>query len=341
MDTRLLRPHASLRVGWLATLLLVTWLSPGSAAGQRSLLIERFDATIRVEESGWVDVREEIQVRFQGSWNGVFRLIPVEYETPQGFAYHLWLDEVSVTGPNGEPYEYWDSRERHYRKLKIRVPGASDAVRTVIIEYRVPNGLKFWEEYEELYWNVTGDEWEMPITIATATVLLPEALRGLRTASWTGGYGASEDAARVTEIEGGFYFESTRPLNFREGLTVAVAWNPGVVSRPGLFTRVRLFFKANWLLLLPFLSLGIMWRVWASRGKDPTRRSISPQYDVPDGLTPAEAGDLALVSEVVRQIDGSHSAFAELAQERVAAREGHVQSRDGVAGHDAQDAPWG
>ena len=104
---------------------------------------------------------------------------PVQYETPQGFAYHLWLDEVSVTGPSGEPYEYWDSWERHYRKLKIRVPGASDAVRTVIIKYRVPNGLKFWEEYEELYWNVTGAEWEMPTNRATATVLLPEGVRGL------------------------------------------------------------------------------------------------------------------------------------------------------------------
>jgi len=55
-------------------------------------------------------------------------------------------------------------------------------------------------------------------------------------------------------------------LTFREGLTVAVAWNPGVVSRPGVFTKVRLFFKANWLLRLPFLSLVIMWRVWANQG---------------------------------------------------------------------------
>jgi hypothetical protein len=68
---------------------------------------------------------------------------------------------------------------------------------------------------------------------------------------------------------------------------VAVAWNPGVVARPGLLSSVRLFFKANWLLLLPFISLGIMWRLWSARGRDPTRRPISPQYDVPDGLTPA------------------------------------------------------
>ncbi len=77
---------------------------------------------------------------------------------------------------------------------------------------------------------------------------------------------------------------------------MAVAWNPGVVARPGLLSSARLFFKANWLLLLPFISLGILWRLWSARGsargRDPTRQPISPQYDVPDGLTPAEAGTL-------------------------------------------------
>ena len=105
------------------------------------------------------------------------------------------------------PLEYWNKRERHYRQLKIRVPGANDAVRTVVIRYRVPNGLKYWDEYEELYWNVTGDEWDVPIQAATATILLPEGLDGLRTASWTGGYGSTENEARVSEIEGGFYLE--------------------------------------------------------------------------------------------------------------------------------------
>ena len=102
------------------------------------MVVERFDATIQVEENGWIDVREEIQVRFTGSWNGIFRNIPVEYRTPQGFSYKLWLDDVSVTGMDAVPLEYWNKRERHYRQLKIRVPGANDAVRTVVIRYRVP-----------------------------------------------------------------------------------------------------------------------------------------------------------------------------------------------------------
>jgi uncharacterized membrane protein YgcG len=35
-----------------------------------------------------------------------------------------------------------------------------------------------------------------------------------------------------------------------------------------------------------------MWRIWALRGKDPARLAISPQYEPPEGLTPAEAGTL-------------------------------------------------
>lgn len=262
------------------------------AAAQRSLSVERFDATIHVEPSGWIDVREEIQVRFVGSWNGIFRTIPVEYRTPQGFSYRLLLDDVSVTGPGGEPYEFWSSRERHYRKLKIRVPGASDAVRSVFIHYRVPNALKFSEEYDELYWNVTGDEWEMPIHAASAMVILPDGLDGLRTASWTGGYGSTENAASAEQLDGAVFFEAGEPLSYREGLTIAVAWNPGVVARPTAFDHAMRFLRANWLFVFPLLSLFVMWRLWSSRGRDPARLSVSPQYEPPEGLTPAEAGTL-------------------------------------------------
>ncbi len=263
-----------------------------SLSAQKSLEIERFDATLRVEESGWLDVREEILVRFTGSWNGIFRNIPVEYRTEQGFSFRLRLEDVSVTGESGEALEFWSSRERHYRQLKIRVPGASDATRKVVIHYRVPNGLRFQEEYDELYWNVTGDEWDMPILAASAMVHLPPSLSGIRTASWTGGYGSTEDAASVEKSEGSLFFESQRPLNFREGLTIAVAWNPGVVHRPSTTDTFLAFLRANWLLTLPFVSLWFMWRLWASRGRDPAKLAISPQYEPPDGMTPAEAGTL-------------------------------------------------
>ncbi len=265
---------------------------PAQVAAQKSLSIEHFDATVRVEKTGWIDVREQIQVHFTGSWNGIYRLIPVEYRTPQGFSYHLWLEDVSVTGPGGEPLEYSSTREGHYRKLKIRVPDADNATRKVVIHYRVPDALRFWDTYDELYWNVTGDAWDMPIQAASVMVLLPPGVSNVRTSSWTGGYGSKEDAASVQKIEGGFYFQTQRPLRYHEGLTVATAWDPGVVARPSTLAKAWRFLQANWLLFFPLLSLLVMWRIWLAKGRDPTRLSISPQYEPPEAMTPSEAGTL-------------------------------------------------
>ncbi len=270
----------------------LAWVAPAPILAQRSLSIEAFDATVRVEKSGWIDVREQIQVHFSGSWNGIFRTIPVEYRTPQGFSYRLLLEDVSVRDPEGAALEFTNTREGHYRKLKIRVPGADNATRKVVIHYRVPNALKFWQDYDELYWNVTGDEWEVPIRSVSVMVLLPPGVSGTRTASWTGGYGSKQEAASVEKTEDGFYFETTQPLSYREGLTIAVAWDPGVVARPSLLTKIRFFLEANWLFVLPLLSLLAMWRIWLAKGRDPERLSIVPQYEPPEGLSPSEAGTL-------------------------------------------------
>ena len=271
---------------------LATTAPAAVQAQERILVVERFDATIQVHTTGTVSVEERIRVGFTGSWNGIFRTIPVDYRTPQGFRYRLRLEDVEVTDDAGRALEFWNERERHYRRLKIAVPGARDAVRTVVIRYRVPNALRFWDEYDELYWNVTGDEWEVPILATSARVILPSETTGGRAASWTGGYGSRDNAATVRETEQGFYFRLDRPLQFRQGLTVAVAWDPGVVRRPTATDRALAFLQANALLLIPLLAFFGMFHLWASRGRDPRALPIAPCYEPPEGLTPSEVGTI-------------------------------------------------
>lgn len=203
--------------------------SPITLHAQRSLEIQHFNVTVEVRENGDIRVMESIQVRFNGSWNGLYRTIPVEYRTPQGFSYRLFLDLESVTDESGQELETDVSREGFYRKVKIWVPGAQDVTRTITLRYSVPNALKFFEEHDELYWNVTGTEWDVPIRNASALVEFPPGVTGLRATAFTGAYGSSAQNARIDELEQGFYFETTRGLNFREGLTVVVGWDPGVV----------------------------------------------------------------------------------------------------------------
>jgi len=67
------------------------------ATAQRSLAIKGFDATITVNRDGSIDVTEMITAEFTGSWNGIYRTIPVEYRTPQGFNWTLRLDFLGAT----------------------------------------------------------------------------------------------------------------------------------------------------------------------------------------------------------------------------------------------------
>jgi uncharacterized protein (TIGR04222 family) len=274
----------------LAALLLFSAWPPNLQA--RSLVIESFHADVGVNVDGSIDVTETIRPRFAGSWNGIFRTIPVEYRTPQGMNYTLFLDLLDITDEAGNRLQNERSRDRHYLKVKIWVPGAQDATRTVVLRYRVHNALRFFTEHDELYWNVTGDEWQAPIQTALTTVRLPDGVTGLRAVAFTGVYGAQEQAASVATNLREVTVRTLRRLNFREGLTVAIGWDPGIVRRPGPLVRAHLFLRSNWVFAVPVGMFGLMWWLWCTRGRDPRRRPIAPQYEPPEGLTPAELGTL-------------------------------------------------
>ncbi len=159
----------------LALLLLFLGATGSITAQQRSYSIERFEARIRVNRDASLDVTETITARFVGSWNGLYRTIPVDYHTLQGLNWRLGLSLQGARDDAGRELRTERSRVRQYIKYKIWVPNARDAVRTIVLRYRATNGLRFFDEHDELYWNVTGDEWDVPIGEAAATIELPAA----------------------------------------------------------------------------------------------------------------------------------------------------------------------
>ncbi len=283
----------------LLCLLTFSQLLPAAA---RSFVLSRFDVEIQVLSGGDLLVTETVSPRFEGAWNGIERLIPVEYRTPQGFNYTLLLDRVTVLDEQGAPLKFESSRERHYRNFRIWIPGATDAIRTFVLKYRVRNGLKFFEDHDELYWNVTGDEWDVPIEQASVRIILPPQATGVRAQAFTGAYGAREQAATVTIVGSGIEMTMTRPLGFREGLTAVVGWDKGLVTAPTALDQTRITLVSNWPLGIPLLIFGVMYRLWSTRGKDPRLRPIAVVYEPPDRLTPAEVGTLVDESPDTRDI---------------------------------------
>src|SRR3981189_3610519 len=154
----------AIRVFFLVVVISAFIFPPISASSTRELRIENFHSETLVMPDGTIEVTENIQAHFIGGpWQGLYRTIPVEYVTPQGLNYSLFLDVKRVADESGRALKYETSRERHYRKLKIYIPDADNSTQKISIEYSVSDALRFFEDHDELYWNVTGAERDIPI----------------------------------------------------------------------------------------------------------------------------------------------------------------------------------
>ena len=265
-----------------------------------------FKDTIAISADGTALVDEKISIVFAGSWHGIHRTIPVEYPGPDGTNYTLFLNIISVTDENGNKLKYDSTKSGSYRDLKIYIPDAVDATRVVNIDYSVRNAVRFFdsasdssgdsarESYDEFYWNVTGNDWPVPIDHASAFVTLPgSAAGGLRAQAFTGAYGSKQSEASADVKGADVVSETTRALPMRGGLTIDIYIPPGVVKSPSALTKLGWFLGSNPILFLPMFTLAVMFGLWYSVGRDPDPGvSVAPQYEPPKGMCPAEAGTL-------------------------------------------------
>ena len=284
-----MRPH---RLRVLLSLGLVLFLTLPAFA--RNWRISDFHSTITVDKTGGADVVEHITFVFSGAFNGVYRTIPVEYPGPSGTNYHLLLKINSVTDDQGQSLKYESSREGAYRKLKIYIPGAEDTSKTVVISYSVPNATRFFDDHDEFYWNVTGNDWPVPIDHASALVQFPADTAGsLRAQAFTGVYGSHDQDATAKVNGAQVEFETSNPLPMRGGLTIDTYIPKGELTQPGALTRAMWFIRGNIGILIPFWAFIVMFVMWYTIGRDPDPGlSVAPMYEPPKGMTPAEAGTL-------------------------------------------------
>ncbi len=265
-----------------------------NAAQAKSWRVTDFQDKIAVSQDGSAIVTERITLNFVGEWHGIHRTIPIEYPGPNGTNYELFLKVTSVTDESGNKLKYDSSTSSGARDLKIYIPGAVDATRTVEITYRVLNGTRFFKDYDEFYWNVTGNDWPVPIDHAAATVQLPPGAAGsLRAQAFTGVYGSTQRDASADVQGAEAQFATNNPLPMRGGLTIDVYIPKDILQEPSALTKFFWFLFGNPILFLPLVTLAGMFALWWYKGRDPDPgMSVAPMYEPPPEISPAEAGTL-------------------------------------------------
>src|SRR5215471_14099476 len=139
-----------------------------------------FDSHVTVNQDGSMQVVETIRVRSEGESikHGIYREFPTRYSDRLGNRYTVMFDIVSLTRDGSdEPYHSEDLSNGvrvYFGSSSYMLP---NGIHTYRFTYRSNRQLGFFKDHDELYWNVTGNGWGFPIDVASATVVLPDAVR--------------------------------------------------------------------------------------------------------------------------------------------------------------------
>jgi uncharacterized membrane protein len=263
--------------------------------------IKSFYSEIFISKDGSVSVQEDIEYDFEGELrHGIFREIPYKYQIGVKND-NLRMNVAKVTDFNDAPYKYKVSHENGRVEVRIGDPDKEiTGVHGYRIQYIVDGAITFFKDHDELYWNVTGNEWKIPIEKASAKVYFDGGTpQGVRATCYTGvyGYKGSDCAFNITPnaVEFNVFGAEDSPKDLRpgEGLTIVVGLPKGIIKEPSFLKKASWFISDNWCFALPFLTLFAISYIWYTRGRDPEDRGvIAVRYEPPKDLTPGEAGTL-------------------------------------------------
>jgi uncharacterized membrane protein len=286
------------KVFWCEIFLGLTLLFFASfASAQDSSSVEKitsFNGEIKINADSTINVRENIAYDFgENQKHGIFRFIPIKYKA-RGGNFNLRISDVKITDENGMSQNFTTTYEGN--NIKFQIGDADKLVsgqKNYVISYVIRRAVNYFSDHDELYWNFTGDEWQVPIESAEVKIILPDtAKNNFQYKCFEGEFGTTNEcmaSATGNTLE----YSSTSDINPGEGMTIVAGWPKGITPEPTVFQKILDVVRDNWTLFVPFLVFALMFRLWHKKGRDPKGRgTIIAQYEPPDGLAPAEIGTM-------------------------------------------------
>jgi uncharacterized membrane protein YgcG len=287
----------------IALVVFSCFLAAPARAQDGGWTIDVFDSQIEILRDGRIVVNESLDVDFRAlAKHGIFRDIPVIYDWPlekrKQRVYQLEL--LAVTDGAGKALKYETSTQGAMYEIKIGDPDRTvSGKQQYRIRYVVQGVLNGFSDHDELFWNVTGSQWEVPIARATAGVRAPASFSQI--ACYAGPVGSSTACGAAVAVTNGATFTAGRTLVPGDDFTVVTALRKGVVPEPTPLIQDRPrefedFFDLTpvWLALAAVVAVGglvlVFWRWYTTGRDDREHETIVPEYEPPEKLRPAQIG---------------------------------------------------
>ncbi len=139
-------------------------------AAESEYVITNFRSDIALQKDTSLLVQETIEAYFNVYKHGIFRIIPVVYSA-RGKTIKADFNLISIVNEDDVRYSFEKSRLGQSVKLKIGDPNKTiTGPQTYIITYEINNVVQRFDDHDEIYWNVTGSEWDTEILNSSVTL---------------------------------------------------------------------------------------------------------------------------------------------------------------------------
>jgi len=262
---------------------MLATVHPANAAVS-DYLVNSFDSQIEINQDTSLSVTETIEVFFNIQKHGIFRIIPVVYSAG-GKTIKARLIISSITNAQGQPYKYTTSRLNQSLQIKIGDPNSTLTGRqTYVIKYTIKDVLLSFKDHAEVYWNITGSEWDTIIQKASATVFSPSA-EIIKTECYSGAIKTQIKNCTADFSGQQADFLATSPISWGCDLTIVVGLNPkNSLKFPEPIEKTLKLLSDNWGYPVALLPLGLLFFGWYKKGRD--KRYLSDNLYIKDTAKP-------------------------------------------------------
>jgi uncharacterized membrane protein len=266
----------------------------------QSYYYDNINVNIFIKPDSTFDVIEQQTYYLDGSFGYLFR--DIELKDLDHISDVLVYDsEGRLLDKNSYDMSYQGNRLHIQWNFPRRT--FSKELKTWTIKYTVHGGIRFFKDYDELYWNAIFEDRDVNVKIADITVHLPEET-DYEALSYIGKAGNNQtnyDYDAIDKKTAEFSKENIGPGEF---LTISVSFPKGIIKKPFLY-RNQLIALITILiaLLIPIIVFIKAFREWSEKGKDAKiNKTIIAQYEPPNNLSPAEIGVLIKQNIEIKEI---------------------------------------
>ncbi len=225
---------------------------------------ESYDVSINVLENNTLEITEKISAYFNVEKHGIFRKIPTTNSVERADG------SKGVTNAKVKNLSVSDNYDS-YTEGNYYVVQVGDESRTVLgphdylISYSYVMGKDIGEGFDELYFNIIGDEWDTYIDNVTFHVTMPKEFDAERVGLSTGTYGTAGTGTIQYEVIGNeISGKVTKELEPYEALTLRLELPEGYFY----FNMAAYYARLAVMVLIPLTVLIAVLILWFRFGRD-------------------------------------------------------------------------